>query len=123
MEKELISNDKKYTDLAHKLLRDSNIQDFEMDQLTGHSRLDALDHLSPEDLVLLIKDEELSVQALVLAHLDAKKSFQTLEELPLKMRSQLLATISKLGPTPPKTLEQWNLKFRKKLLDIENYRG
>ena len=110
MEKELSSKN-----VAHKLLRDSNIQDFDLEQLTGSSRLSVVENLSPEELAELLLDEELASQALILAHVDARKSFQTLEELPVKMRSQILSAISKLTPTTPETLNALELKLTQKI--------
>jgi flagellar motor switch protein FliG len=106
---------KKDTDVASKLLRGSLIKDFEMSQLTGQSRLNVLDGISPEALALLIRGDSLSVQAILLAHIDARKSFQTLEALPVSLRSQILHAISKLEPVSPSLLDEWNLRLRERL--------
>lgn len=109
----LLPQNKGKTDVALKLLRDSSTKDFEMDQLIGRSRLSVLEPLAAEDLAALIEYESVEDQALILAHIDAKKSFEVLEVL--KDSAQVLVQISKLQPVPVSLLDEWNLILQEKL--------
>lgn len=101
------------TDVARRLLQHA-FKDHDMSQLIGRSRLEALDHVSPEQIASLIKDEIPQTQAVILAHIDARKSSQVIQLLPGKIRSQVLLRIAKLEPVNPDALDELNQSLLEK---------
>ncbi len=101
------------TDVARRLLQHA-FKDHDMSQLIGRSRLEALDHVSPEQIASLIKDEIPQTQAVILAHIDARKSSQVIQLLPGKIRSQVLLRIAKLEPVNPDVLDELNQSLLEK---------
>src|SRR3989338_8164615 len=99
------------TDVGRKLLQHSFVE-HDMSQLFGRSRLDALEKFNSEELAVFIADESVQTQALILAHIDARKSFETLEVLSGKIRSQVLLCIAKLEPIDASALDNLNLKLK-----------
>ena len=104
-------------DVARKLLRDSS-HGQNLSQLMGTCRLSVLDPLSPDEIVSLLKKLDLEVQARVLAHIDARRSFETLEALPQALRSRVLVRIQKLSPCADGELEALNKYLRSLLISI-----
>jgi flagellar motor switch protein FliG len=102
------------TDLARKILQDSRVE-HDLTQLIGQSRLNILDEMSSEGVVDLIASEILQTQAIVLAHIDARKSFRALEILAPKLRSQVLLRISKLEPISSSFLDELNRYLKEKI--------
>ncbi len=103
------------THIARKLLQESSSLDHDMSDLIGPSRLDILDKFTPQDLAILLADENVQTQAIILAHIDARRSFETLEIIPVKLRSPILARIAKLEPLAPSFLQDLNRRLEERL--------
>ncbi|MCL2805153.1 MAG: flagellar motor switch protein FliG [Treponema sp.] len=77
-----------------------------------------LEEFSPEQLVMLLKDETDQTAALILARVSAKLSAGTLSKLPSSRKPGILKRMAHQGEVFPEVLEQVSLAFKEKVRHI-----
>jgi len=77
-----------------------------------------LEEFSPEQLVMLFKNESEQTIALILARLSPKLSAQTISKLPPKLKPVILKRMAHQGEVMPEVLEQVSAAFKEKVRHI-----
>jgi len=77
-----------------------------------------LEEFSPEQLVMLFKNESEQTIALILSRLSAKLSAGTLSKLPPKQKPEVLKRIAHQSEVMPEVLEQVSAAFKEKVRHI-----
>jgi flagellar motor switch protein FliG len=79
--------------------------------------------LDPRTLANLIRNEHPQTIAVVLAHLDAGHSAGILDELPLRVQTDVLYRIAQLERVPPAVLEEIDQILQDEVSGVENAEG
>jgi len=77
-----------------------------------------LEDFSPEQIILLLKEETDQTAALILARLTPKLSAGTLSKLPQNRKAEILKRIAHQGEVFPEVLEQVSAAFKEKVRHI-----